>query len=97
MKKLEGEVEEILDLAGSVIADKGFQGSGYVTPAKKPKAVNSTCVSMSTITRSVLSALPSNARLHISRPGKFFSPIIGGRLKRFLIPSVQPSVYISSN
>ena len=30
MKKLEGEVKEILDLAGSVIADKGFQGSGYV-------------------------------------------------------------------
>jgi len=37
MKKLEGTVKEILDLAGSVIADKGFQGSGYVTPAKKPK------------------------------------------------------------
>lgn len=37
MKKLKGEVKEILDLAGSVIADKGFQGSGYVTPAKKPK------------------------------------------------------------
>jgi hypothetical protein len=35
MKKREGEVKEILDLAGSVIADKGFQGSGYVTPAKK--------------------------------------------------------------
>jgi hypothetical protein len=30
-------VEEILDLAGSVIADKGFQGSGYVTPVKKPQ------------------------------------------------------------
>jgi len=37
MKKLEGEVKEILELAGAVIADKGFQGSGYVTPAKKPK------------------------------------------------------------
>ena len=37
MKKREGEVKEILDLAGSVIADKGFQGSGYVTPAKKPQ------------------------------------------------------------
>ena len=37
MKKWEGEVKEILDLAGSVIADKGFQGSGYVTPAKKPQ------------------------------------------------------------
>jgi predicted XRE-type DNA-binding protein len=37
MKKLKGEVKEILDLAGGVIADKGFQGSGYVTPAKKPK------------------------------------------------------------
>ena len=37
MKKREGKVKEILDLAGSVIADKGFQGSGYVTPAKKPQ------------------------------------------------------------
>jgi hypothetical protein len=37
MKKLEGVVKEILDLAGAVIADKGFQGSGYVTPAKKPQ------------------------------------------------------------
>ena len=37
MKKLEGEVKEILELAGAVIADKGFQGSGYVTPAKKPR------------------------------------------------------------
>ena len=36
MKKLEGEVKKILDLAGSVIADKGFQGSDYVTPTKKP-------------------------------------------------------------
>ena len=36
MKKLEGEVKEILDLAGAVIADKGFQGSGCITPAKKP-------------------------------------------------------------
>jgi hypothetical protein len=26
MKKLEDDVKEILDLAGSVIADKGFQG-----------------------------------------------------------------------
>ena len=37
MKKREGEVKNILDLAGSVIADKRFQGSGYVTPAKKPQ------------------------------------------------------------
>src|SRR5271167_476487 len=37
MRKREGKVKEILDLAGSVIADKGFQGSGYVTPAKKPQ------------------------------------------------------------
>ena len=37
MKKLNGEAEEILELAGAVIADKGFQGSGYVTPAKKPR------------------------------------------------------------
>lgn len=37
MTKLEGEVTEILDVAGSVVADKGFQGSGYVTPIKKPQ------------------------------------------------------------
>jgi hypothetical protein len=37
MKKLKGTVADILSLAGSVVADKGFQGSGYVTPAKKPK------------------------------------------------------------
>jgi hypothetical protein len=37
MKKLDGEVKEILELAGAVIADKGFQGSGYVTPTKKPR------------------------------------------------------------
>ena len=63
MKKLEGEVKEILDLAGSVIADKGFQGSGYVSRQRSQRVVNSTCVSMSTITRSVPSALPSNVRL----------------------------------
>lgn len=37
MKKLEGTVKVILDLAGSVVADKGFQGSGYVTTVKKPQ------------------------------------------------------------
>lgn len=36
MAKLEGAAKEILDVAGAVVADKGFQGSGYVTPAKKP-------------------------------------------------------------
>ena len=97
MKKREGEVKEILDLAGSVIADKGFQGSGYVTPTKKPQGRELYMVNTNTITRSVLSALPSSARLRISRPGKSFSPIIGGRSTRFLIHSTQPSAYISSN
>jgi hypothetical protein len=36
MAKLEGAAKEILDVAGAVVADKGFQGSGYVTPVKKP-------------------------------------------------------------
>ena len=36
MSKLEGAVKEVLELAGSVVADKGFQGSGYITPVKKP-------------------------------------------------------------
>lgn len=30
-------VARILAAAGDVIADKGFQGSGYITPVKKPK------------------------------------------------------------
>jgi hypothetical protein len=30
-------VERILAAAGDVVADKGFQGSGYITPVKKPK------------------------------------------------------------
>ena len=28
MTKLEGDAKEILDTAGAVVADKGFQGSG---------------------------------------------------------------------
>jgi hypothetical protein len=37
MRKLqESEVPQILAEAGDVIADKGFQGSGYITPIKKP-------------------------------------------------------------
>ena len=36
MTKLEGDAKEILDTAGAVVADKGFQGSGYATPVKKP-------------------------------------------------------------
>lgn len=37
MRKLqESEVAQILAEAGDVIADKGFQGSGYITPIKKP-------------------------------------------------------------
>jgi hypothetical protein len=37
MRKLQGDVKTILEKAGGVIGDKGFQGSGYVTPVKKPK------------------------------------------------------------
>jgi len=38
MRKLnESEVKEILAEAGDVIGDKGFQGSGYITPIKKPQ------------------------------------------------------------
>ena len=97
MKKREGEVKEILDLAGSVIADKGFQGSGYVTWLRSHNTVNSTCENTNTITRSALSALPSSARLRTSRPGRSFSLTIDGRSTRFLTPSAQPSAYISSN
>ncbi len=58
---------------------------------------NSTRVNANTITWSVLSALPSSARLRISRPGRSFSPTLDGSSTRFLIPSAQPSAYISSN
>lgn len=38
MRKLrESAAQKILDAAGEVFADKGFQGSGYVTPIKKPQ------------------------------------------------------------
>ena len=30
-------VERNLAAVGDVVADKGFQGSGYITPVKKPK------------------------------------------------------------
>ena len=99
MKKREGEVKEILDLAGSVIADKGFQGSGYVTPAKKPQ-------DRELYTReheynnqvSSIRAPIERAVAHLkTRPGKSSSPIIGVRSTHFLIPSAQPSAYISSN
>ena len=90
MNKLEGEVKEILDLAGAVIADKGFQGSGYITPAKKRRIVSCTCVSTNTIARSVLSALPSSVRSRILRPGRSFSTIVGDHSTRFLILSAQP-------
>jgi hypothetical protein len=33
----EDAVARILAAAGDVVADKGFQGSGYITPVKKPK------------------------------------------------------------
>jgi hypothetical protein len=35
-KRQEAE-QQVLAAAGSVIADKGFQGSGYITPIKKPQ------------------------------------------------------------
>jgi transposase len=33
----EDVIARILAAAGDVIADKGFEGSGYITPVKKPK------------------------------------------------------------
>lgn len=38
MRELKGSAaRDILDVAGGVFADEGFQGSGYVTPVKKPR------------------------------------------------------------
>ena len=97
MRKLKGEVKEILELAGAVIADKGFQGSGYVTPAKKPKIVSSTCVNTNTITRSVPFALLSSERWRTLRRGRSYSPTTGDRYTRSSIPSTRRSDSISSN
>ena len=97
MKKLEGEVKEILDLAGSVIADKGFKGLATSLRSRSRRIVNFTCVNMNTTARSVLSALLSSARSLTSRPGRSSSPIIGGPLTHFSIPSAQLSAYISSD
>ena len=97
MKKREGEVKDILDLAGSVIADKGFQGSGYVTPVKKPQH-------RELYTReheynnqvSSIRAPIERAVAHL-KTWKILFPTIDGRSTRFLIPSARPSAYISSN
>src|SRR5258708_36128425 len=97
MKKLKGDVKEILELAGAVIADKGFQGSGYVTPAKKPEDRELTCVSTNTITRSVPFALLSSERWHILRRGRSYSPTTGDRYTRSSIPSMRRLGSISSN
>ena len=55
MKKREGEVKDILDLAGSVIADKGFQGLATSRRLRSHRTVNSTRVNTNTITKSFLS------------------------------------------
>ena len=97
MKKLEGEVKEILDLAGSVIADKGFQGSGYVTPAKKPKGRELYMREHEYNNQvSSIRAPIERAVAHL-KLGRSFSPITGDRSTRFLILSAQPSVSISLN
>ena len=97
MKKLEGEVKEILELAGAVIADKGFQGSGYVTPRRSRETASSTCVSTNTITRSVPFALPSSERWRTLRRGRSYLPTTGDRYTRSSIPSTRRLDSISSN
>ena len=84
-------------MPGSVIADKGFQGSRDVTPVKKPQHRELYTREHEYKKQVSSSAPPSSARLRISRPGGSFLPIIDGRSTRFLIPSVQPSAYISLN
>ena len=91
MKKREGEVKEFSTLPDRLSQTRDFKDPGTSRRLRSHRTVNSTRVNTNTITRSVLSALPSSARLRISRHGKSFSPIIGGRLIRFLIPSAQPS------
>ena len=98
MKKLKGEAEGILKLAGAVIADKGFQGSGYVTPAKKPKGrelylreheYNNQISSIrSPIERAVA---------HLKTWKILYSPTTGDRYARSSIPSVRRLDSISSN
>ena len=76
---------------------KGFQGSGYVTPAKKPKGRELYMREHEYNNQvSSIRAPIERAVAHL-KTGRSFSPIIGGRSTRFLIPSAQPSAYISSN
>ena len=72
MKKREGQVKDILDLAGSVIADKGSQGSGYVTPAKKPqhRELYTREHEYNNQVRSIRASIERAVR--ISRPGRSF-------------------------
>ena len=63
MKKLEGEVEEISTSPDPLSQTRDFRDPVTSRRQRSQRAVNSTCVSMSTITRSVPSALPSNVRL----------------------------------
>jgi len=97
MKKLEGDVKDILDLAGSVIADKGFQGSGYVTPDKKPQD-RELYASEHEYNNQVSSIrAPIERSVAHLRPGKFSSPITGGRSERSSTPFAQLSASTSSN
>jgi hypothetical protein len=70
MKKREGEVEEILDLADRLSQTRDFKGLATSRRLRSHSTANSTCVNMNTIIRSVLSAPPSSERLRISRPWK---------------------------
>ena len=96
MKKLEGEVKEILDLAGAVIADKGFQGSGYVTPAKKPQDRELYMREHEYNNQvSSIRAPIERAVAHLKTWKVLFTDY-RRHLTRFLIPSAQPSAYISN-
>ena len=65
MKKREGEVEEFSTLPDRLSQTRDFKDLATSRRPRSRRTVNSTCVNTNTITRSVLSALPSSARLRI--------------------------------
>ena len=76
----ETETAEIIAAAYSGIGDKGYQGSDFITPFKKPQGGESLDWQKEfNVQVNKLRAPVERAIAHISNPGVFFIPITGGR------------------
>ena len=78
----ETETADIMAAAFSGIGDKGYQGSGFITPFKKPQG-GELLDWQKEFNAQVNTAAPRlSARSLISNPGVFSTPITGGRSVR---------------